>query len=60
MPYLWIFVFMWSRRQKGNRKGCLAQLDFAAFGYQGQLISGCPYAETEQLTQITSPTIDDI
>ncbi len=33
---------------QGSRASCLAQSGFAAFGKGVQLISGSPYAETEQ------------
>ncbi len=39
---------MYTTRQ-GSRVSCLAQTGFAAFGNGVQLISGSPYAETEQL-----------
>ncbi len=34
----------------------IAQTGFAAFGKRVQLISESPYAETEQLSRLTSPT----
>ncbi len=37
----------------GTRVSCLAQTGFAAFGKGVQLISGSPYAETEQLSRLT-------
>ncbi len=46
---------MYSVRQ-GSRVSCLIQTGFAAFGNGVQLISGSPYAETEQLSRLTSPT----
>ncbi len=42
--------------RQGIRVSCLAQNGFAAFGKGVQLISGSPYAETEQLSRLTSPT----
>ncbi len=41
---------------QGSRVSCLAQTGFAAFGKVVQLISGSPYAETEQLSRLTSPS----
>ncbi len=38
------------------RQSSLAQTGFAAFGKGVQLISGSPYAETEQLSRLTSPS----
>ncbi len=35
---------------------CLAKTGFAAFGKGVQLISGSPYAETEQLSLLASPS----
>ncbi len=35
--------------KQGNRVSCLAQTGFAAFVKLMQLVSGPPYAETEQL-----------
>ncbi len=46
---------MYTMRQ-GNRVSCLAQIGFAAFGNGVQLISGSPYAETEQLSRLTLPS----
>ncbi len=37
-----------------SRFSCVAQTGFAAFGIEVQLISGSPYAETEQLFRLTS------
>ncbi len=34
--------------RQGSRVSCVAQTGFAAFGKGVQLISGSPYAETEQ------------
>ncbi len=42
--------------RQGRRVSCLAQTGFAAFGKGVQLISGSPYAETEQLSRLTSPS----
>ncbi len=41
--------------RQGSRVNCLAQIGFAAFDKGVQLISGSPYAETEQLSRLTSP-----
>ncbi len=35
--------------RQGSRVSCLAQTGFAAFGKGVQLISGSPYAQTEQI-----------
>ncbi len=43
-------------RTQGSRVSCLAQTGFAAFGKGVQLISGSPYAETEQLARLSSPS----
>ncbi len=42
--------------RQGSLVSCLAQADFAAFGNVVQLISWSPYAETEQLSRLTSPS----
>ncbi len=42
---------MYTTRQ-GSRVSCLAQTGFAAFDKGVQLISGSPYAETEQLSHL--------
>ncbi len=47
--------FTYTTRQ-GSRVSCLAQVGFAAFGKGVQLISGSPYAETEQLSRLTLPS----
>ncbi len=41
--------------RQGSRVSCLAQTGFAAFGKGLQLISGSPYAETEQRSRLTLP-----
>ncbi len=40
----------------GSRVSLLTQTGLAAFGIWVQLISGPPYDETEQLSQLTSPS----
>ncbi len=42
--------------RQGSRVSCVAQTGFAAFGKEVQLISGSPYAETEQLSRLTPPS----
>ncbi len=42
--------------RQGSRVSCVAQTGFAAFVKGVQLISGSPYAETEQLSRLTSPS----
>ncbi len=42
--------------ESGSRVSCLAQTSFAAFGKGVQLIGGSPYAESEQLSRLTSPS----
>ncbi len=39
---------------ESSRLSCLAQTAFAAFGYGVVPISGFPYAESEQLSRLTS------
>ncbi len=39
--------------RQGSRDSCLAQTGFAAFDKGVQLISGSPYAETEQLSRLS-------
>ncbi len=41
---------------QGSRVSCLAQTGFAAFGKGVQLLSGSPYAETGQISQLASPS----
>ncbi len=40
--------------KQGSRGSWLAQTGFAAFGKGVQLIGGSPYAETEQLSRLTT------
>ncbi len=42
--------------RQGSRVNCLDQACFVVFGKEVQLVSGPPYAETEQLSRITSPS----
>ncbi len=46
--------------RQGSRVSCVAQVGFAAFGKGVQLISGSPYAETEQLSQFSHSTVTGI
>ncbi len=45
----------WNLTRQGSQVN-LVQTGFAAFGKGVQLISGSPYAATEQLSRLTSPT----
>ncbi len=60
LPILLLVVYTnWNltyTTRQGRRVSCLAQTCFAAFGKGVQLISGSPYAETEQLSRLTSPS----
>ncbi len=42
--------------RQDSRVICLAKTGFAAFGKEVKLVSWSPYAETEQLSQLTSPS----
>ncbi len=56
---LWKVYTNWNlayTTRQGSRVSCLAQTGFAAFVKGVQLISGPPYAETEQLSRLTSPS----
>ncbi len=43
--------------EEGSQISCLVQTGFAAFGKEVQLINVPPYAETEQLSRLTSPRV---